>query len=327
MKKVLTLISIGLVSAGVLVSAQQTPQDAFKFIALGDMPYALPADYPKFEKLIGMINTSAPAFSVHIGDIKSGSSPCTNENILKIKGYFDTFEQPLIYTPGDNEWTDCHREAAGKFDPLERLDYLRKTFFNTTNSQGKTPIKLERQADVSEYKQMVENARWQKNNIMFGTLHVVGSNNGFERNAESVAEFFVRDNANVAWIKDIFTKAKTDGNAAVVLNFQADMFYTSTAVFSLPANAFDNAYAKAGFQKTLAALSAESAAFAKPVLLIHGDSHVLIIDQPLNDPKGVLLENVTRLEVPAGAGRVHAVEVSVDPKSMNTFGFKVIWNK
>jgi hypothetical protein len=327
MKKIIGLLTTGLLAASVLVSAQQTPQDAFKFMALGDMPYALPADYPKFEKLIGMINSSNPAFSVHIGDIKSGSSPCSNENILKIKGYFDTFEQPLVYTPGDNEWTDCHREAAGKFDPLERLDFLRKTFFNTTNSQGKNPMKLERQADMSDHKQMVENARWQKNNIMFGTLHVLGSNNGFERNLESVSEFFARDNANVAWIKDIFAKAKADGNAAVVLNFQADMFFTSNSVFALPAGAGDNAYAKSGFLKTLAALSLESAAFAKPVLLIHGDSHVLIIDQPLVDAKGVLLENVTRLEVPAGAGRVHAVEVSVDPKSINTFGFKVMWNK
>jgi hypothetical protein len=327
MKKILALLTTGLVATSVLVGAQQTPQDPFKFIALGDMPYALPDDYPKFEKLIGMINASNPAFSIHIGDIKSGSTPCSNENILKINDYFKTFEQPLVYTPGDNEWTDCHRDAAGKFNPLERLEYLRKTFFASQNSQGKNPMKLERQADLSEYKQMVENARWQKNNVMFATLHVIGSNNGFERNAESVAEFFARDTANVAWIKDVFAKAKSDGNAAVVLNFQADMFFTSTAVYSLPTNAFDNAYAKAGFQKTLAALSSEAAAYAKPILLIHGDSHVLVIDQPLNDGKGVPLENVTRLEVPAGVGRAHAVEVSVDPKSVNTFGFKVMWNK
>ncbi|MEY4530047.1 MAG: hypothetical protein RLZZ156_768, partial [Deinococcota bacterium] len=122
-------------------------------------------------------------------------------------------------------------------------------------------------------------------------------------------------------------QAKTNGNAAVVLSFQADMFFTSNTVYALPATAFDNTYAKAGFLKTLNTLSAESAAYGKPVLLIHGDSHVLIIDQPLTDAKGVLLENVTRLEVPAGAGRVHAVEVSVDSKSNNTFGFKVMWNK
>jgi hypothetical protein len=246
---------------------------------------------------------------------------------LKIHDYFKTFEQPLIYTPGDNEWTDCHRDAAGKFDPLERLDYIRKIFFADSMSQGKNPMKLERQADVSDFKQMVENSRWQKNNVMFAALHVVGSNNGFERNQQSVAEYFARDAANVEWIKSVFAKAKADGNTAVVINLHADMFFTTNSTFALPTGAGDNPYAKAGFAKTLAALSVESAAFAKPVLLIHGDSHVLIIDQPLTDAKGALLENVTRLEVPAGAGRVHAVEVSVDPKSVNAFGFKVMWNR
>jgi hypothetical protein len=319
--------TLAIAATGYLVGAQQTPQDAFKFVALGDMPYALPTDYPRFEKLIGMINQAKPEFSIHVGDIKNGSSPCSDENILKVRDYFKTFEQPLVYTPGDNEWTDCHREAAGKFNPLERLDFLRKTFFADSMSQGKTPMKLERQADLSDYKQMVENARWQKNNIMFATIHVIGSNNGFERNAESVSEYFARDIANADWIKSIFAKAKADSNAAVVISFQADMFFTTNSVFALPAGAGDNAYAKAGFIKTLTTLSAESAAYAKPVLLIHGDSHVLIIDQPLNDAKGVLLENVTRLEVPGAAARVHAVEVSVDPKSNNTFGFKVMWNK
>jgi pimeloyl-ACP methyl ester carboxylesterase len=276
---------------------------------------------------IRVLDVFKQPLSIHVGDIKSGSSSCANENILKIKDYFATFERPLVYTPGDNEWTDCHRDAAGKFDPLERLGFLRQTFFGQALSQGKRPMLLERQADVSDHKQMVENSRWQKNNVLFATLNIVGSNNGFERTPESVAEFFARDAANVAWIKDSFAKAKSNGNAAVVLAFQADMFFTSTAVFGLPANAGENSYAKSGFAKTLAALSAEAAAFAKPVLLIHGDSHILIIDQPLTDSKGALLENVTRLEVIGAAGRTHAVEVSVDPKSDNVFGFKVLWSK
>ena len=29
---------------------------------------------------------------------------------------------PVIYTPGDNEWTDCHRVNNGGYNPLERLD-------------------------------------------------------------------------------------------------------------------------------------------------------------------------------------------------------------
>ena len=37
-----------------------------------------------------------------------------------------------MYTPGDNEWTDCHRPNNGAYDPLERLNTgVRETFFAT----------------------------------------------------------------------------------------------------------------------------------------------------------------------------------------------------
>ena len=42
---------------------------------------------------------------------------------------------PLLYTPGDNEWTDCHRPAAGRYNPLERLDAVRATFFDALGSR------------------------------------------------------------------------------------------------------------------------------------------------------------------------------------------------
>ena len=45
-----------------------------------------------------------------------------------IREQFDRFEMPLLYTPGDNEWTDCHRPAAGTYNPLERLDAVREAF-------------------------------------------------------------------------------------------------------------------------------------------------------------------------------------------------------
>ncbi|MEU6787396.1 hypothetical protein ABZ912_50105 [Nonomuraea angiospora] len=38
---------------------------------------------------------------------------------------FGTFDDPFVLTPGDNEWTDCHRTAAGGYAPTERLDAVR----------------------------------------------------------------------------------------------------------------------------------------------------------------------------------------------------------
>ena len=81
-------------------------------MAIGDVPYNLPEDFERFERMITQINEAKPAFTIHVGDIKSGSVPCSDEYYVKIKEYFDTFEEALIYTPGDNEWTDCNRESC-----------------------------------------------------------------------------------------------------------------------------------------------------------------------------------------------------------------------
>ena len=53
------------------------------------------------------------------------------------------FNDPLVYTPGDNEWTDCHRANNGKYDPLERLAALRAMFFpmpGLTLGGGRKPL-------------------------------------------------------------------------------------------------------------------------------------------------------------------------------------------
>ena len=83
--------------------------ETFSFAALGDTPYHLPGDFDKFERLIKRINAARPAFTVHVGDIKPGNTRCSDEHFQKIFDMFATFEAPLIYTPGDNEWTDCHQ--------------------------------------------------------------------------------------------------------------------------------------------------------------------------------------------------------------------------
>jgi hypothetical protein len=79
--------------------------------------------------------------------------------------------------------------------------------------------------------------------------------------------------------------------------------------------------ADSGYRDTLHALSKNAQEFKKPVLLIHGDSHRLILDQPLKtvDQKHIL-ENVLRLEV-MGADQIQAVIIGVNPKSEQPFSF------
>jgi hypothetical protein len=109
--------------------------EPFKIIALGDMPYGDPKwVYPPFEALIAKVNSLNPDLVIHVGDTKSGGTPCSDKTLDEQLAYLNSFAAPTIYTPGDNEWTDCHREASGGFDPLDRLAYIRRTYFTEARS-------------------------------------------------------------------------------------------------------------------------------------------------------------------------------------------------
>jgi hypothetical protein len=279
------------------------------------MPYTLPDDYARYERLITAINQANPSFSIFVGDTKSGATPCSDEYNQKVKDYFNQFKSPLIYSIGDNEWTDCHRPLAGSYDPLERLDSLRKTFFKTRKSFGQQQLELTRQSDIDPlHHKYVENSYWVSNQFLFVNLHIPGSNNNFERDDSAKAEYQERNKANVDWIQRAFALAYSQGYLGIVFSYQADMFYS-------PSQATD---ADSGYRDTLRVLSKHAQEFKKPVLLIHGDSHRLILDQPLKtlDQKNIL-ENVMRLEL-MGDKQVQAVAIEVNPKSEQPFSFTPI---
>ena len=306
------LVLAALLATAVLPAVAQP----FEFVALGDTPYSIPGDYAKFDRLIAAINARKPPFSIHVGDIKSGSSPCSDANYQKVLDQFATFEQPLVYTPGDNEWTDCHRRRAGGFDPLERLARLRAMFFaEPTRSLGRATIAVESQGRVmaARFGKFVENARWAHNGVVFATVHVVGSNNNFEAGTPAVAmEYFERDAANVAWIDATFAYAQQAGAKAVVLAWQAD-------VQDIKQKWPGEMPRASGFVNTVNAVEQGARAFGKPVLVIHGDEHEFQVGRFVN-AKMLPIPNVMRLEV-MGEAHVHAVRVLVDPDSPGVFGF------
>ena len=289
--------------------------EPFTFVTLGDMPYKLPDDNVRFDRLIDAVNEVAPAFTLHIGDTKGGSTPCDDAALEKILADMNRFAAPVIYTPGDNEWTDCYRKNAGEFDPLERLAKLRVDFFPDSTSLGAIPMAVARQPDVMpEHADYVENARFTMNEVMVVTAHVVGSNNNFEsRDPDAVAEFFARDAANIAWTKDSFAKAKAEGAKAVVMGIHADLWDAATYYATWPRHSGHKAWVEAFLES--------AADFGKPVLLIHGDSHVFRIDHPFKNDDDKTMELITRLEV-YGANQVQAVRVTVDPDDPAVFGFK-----
>ena len=281
----------------------------FTFALIGDMPYGPEGDL-KFPNVIADINSDRNlSFVVHDGDIKNGSSLCSNEMFFNRLELFNAFAQPLIYVPGDNEWTDCHRANNGSYDPLERLVFLRALFFASDESLGGRTMTLERQSADPAYASYPENVRWTVKSVMFAGLHIVGSNNNLGRTAAADAEYAARDAANLAWLAGTFARARAEDDKAVMLIIQAN------PNFELPAAQ------RTGFNNFLAALEAETLAYGETVVLVHGDSHYFRIDKPMRGTQsGRRVERFTRVET-FGEFDNHWLHVTVDPTNPNMFVF------
>jgi len=296
------------VLAGAAVPATAAPaEDApFTFAAIGCMPYQrLPGADEAFARVIAEINRQQPAFTVHLGDIIGGEDRCTDELLLRRRADFNTFAGPLIYTPGDNEWTDVHAERAGRLDPLERLAKIRELFFAAERSLGRTPLPLVTQRRDPAFARYVENARWTLGGVVFATVHVVGSQNNFAPDRPgALDEFRARDLANEAWVRATFAEAARTSARGVALFFQANPIGEKL---------------RPGFERFLRTVEAGARAFGRPVLLVHADEHRYRFEPAIRfHAAGERIPNVTRLET-FGAANFHGVLVTVDPGSIDVF--------
>ena len=285
---------------------------------IGDTPYGS-AQLVTFPNLVSSIDADRDVSTVvHLGDIKNGSSVCTDAYFGQIRALFDTFDDPLVFTPGDNEWTDCHRANNGGYNPLERLAQLRRVFFPRADaSLGGKQKRLETQAEKRKFKAFVENRLWTDEDVVYATLHVVGSNNGLApwfgdrptgtetpaERASRLAEAEQRIAAALSWLDETFDEADDDHARGVVLAMQADMFAGGAAD---------------GFARIVERIGTLAAAFKRPVLLLEGDTHRFKVDRPIP-----AAQNVTRIVV-EGETASEWLRLTVDPKGANLFSWERI---
>jgi len=304
-----------------LASSQSA--EAFEFAVIGDTGYA-PTQEPLVDNLLEELNKSPLEFVVHVGDFGGPSAAsCTDEHRGRRLAQFQASEQPLIYTPGDNDWTDCWEERAGSYDALERLRSLRETFFAGEQSLGRRTVPLIRQSNQVGYVAFRENVRWTHRGVTFLTLHYVTEVLG--RTPETDAEFAERNAANLVWLRDGFLAAQSANSRGIVILTQANPF---------PIYAGGRGVApepRAGFNDFWSLLEDETIAFGKPVLLVHGDTHYFRVDYPLHSsapecqagthdvrPIYCRIHNLTRVEI-FGAPYHHWVQVTIDPNDPNLF--------
>lgn len=329
----LRLSSVVLLLSGALPASADDPNPIDRSIhpvtlaVIGDSPYGSTqiADFPN---LVAAINADEDVTRVvHVGDIKNGSTRCDQSYFEVIAGYFDTFEDSLVYTPGDNEWTDCHRSTNGKYNPLERLSALRALFFAEPEvTLGGQAEPLLSQASTPGYEAQPENQAWVQARTVFSTLHVVGSRNGLapwfgddandtlvDDPASRLADVQARTQAALDWVDKAFELAAFPNTEGVVLFMQADTW---------PGSAED------GFGAIIGRIAERALAFGKPVLVVQGDSHVYRVDQPLSsgDPAhdiSLSVPNLTRLVV-QGETTSEWLKLTVDPKAPALFSWQRI---
>ncbi|MDO8252439.1 MAG: hypothetical protein Q7T78_22350 [Rhodoferax sp.] len=322
------LTALGLIScAATGPSMAPSAGQPFAFGLWGDMPYKKAGDDARLPAVLQSINQSDIAFSLYDGDIKDGSSKCTDDIYTDALKMFGSMRKPVVYIPGDNEWTDCHRLNNGGYDGLERLAHLRRVMFPTMNSLGQNPMLLEHQGMPGE--KFVENTRFSQGGVVFVGINMPGSNNNLVLNVKDCtaksarnaaqcdaanAEYLERDAANVAWLAASFAQAKAHNAIGLVLVVQAD------PGFDLPETEDKDESAApgvSGYRHFMNQLVAQTEQFKGQVLLVHGDTHFFKMDKPLHGP-GNMLTNLTRLQT-FGSPSLHWVKVTVDPASANVF--------
>ncbi len=313
----------------------------------GDLPYSTVQEVVGLPNMFKDMNDQKLAFTVNDGDLKTGNGAplCDDALYTRALGWFNSLVAPAIFTPGDNDWTDCDRPNNGAFSSLERLSHERKIFFSTNRTLGQhtlrqdvqsTPLCLGERPDHSRFSEpCAENRRWTFGRVTYATLNIQGTCNNRCGDGADEAEYIARDAANIAWMKETFAAAKADKSVAVMLISQADPAFDSAdplrsglrdpkTLIQDPGITDPD-----GFFAFLTALRAEVIVFKRPVAFVHGDSHYFRVDRPLLDANGVRLENFTRVETFGDNANavtltndVQWVKVFVDPKSREVFAYQ-----
>lgn len=226
------------------------------------------------------------AFSIHVGDVKSGSSPCDDAVYEDRQHLLAHSSHPLVLLAGDNDWLDCARPAAGGHDPFERLDRLRKRLIE----------RLPAIEGVRRSATTPEQALWMHGGVLFLTLNVPGS-----PLADSGPGAGLKRSA-LEWLDAGLDAARSGDIRALVVAFHANPGFAAHAA-GKPSRRYG---------VLLDRIARFAARDGRPLLIIHGDTHIFRNDQPLHDPdSGRRLDNVMRLET-HGSPWLGWTEVTVD---------------
>lgn len=266
----------------------------FHFGFIGDTPYNR-LDEQGLRRVMQGLDDTELDFVLHVGDIKSRGESCSDALLLDRLEMLDRSRNPLVYTPGDNEWTDCGWEDSynpyQSGTPLDRLHWLRSQVYSRPESLGSRRMRVEqqrqfipnlsvRESNRLDQPRLPENMRWRIGSLQFCTIHVVGSNNGMFKTPMMREAWALRQQANAIWLAETAVLARRHGAKGLVIATHANMRFEKDL--------------NDGWNATRQAIISVAADFDGPVALLHGDTHIFRTDRLLLQSHG--LDNFTRVE-------------------------------
>ena len=348
------LIALGAVLVvGALTPAATALADGTTLAVYGDAPYGTsPTDTSETAATRAFIDAvnADPAVNmvVHVGDIHSGKQYCTEAYDKQVFDLWKRFEDPLVYTPGDNEWTDCHKvaEGGGSYNaitgqityvkdadgnpvdyaggnPVANLSLIRSTFFARPGmTLGADPRHVQSQAAVADPvhpadARYVENVMFKQSDVVFVTIDLPGGSNNDNdvwygapaQSPEQQQEIAERTGADLRWLDQAFAVAQQTHAKGVVIVAQADMWDPEKG----PAH-------QAAYEPFVGSIASHATAFGKPVLMFNGDSHVYQSGNPLSASSslaymhpGYDVPNFHRVVVHGSTFPLEWLKVKVDP--------------
>ena len=330
----------------------------------GDSPYGIsPTDTSQFDLTPGFIAAVNADPSVdlvlQVGDIHSGKQFCTEAYDRSIFQLWTAFAKPLIYTPGDNEWSDCHKGAEGggtynkltgqidyvldangnpvdyaKGDPIANLDLVRSIFFSQPGQPlggGHKVLLSQGYAYDRRYPsdaKYVENVIFVQSRVLFVTINLPGGSNNDNdvwygaptQSAAQVQEIGERTGADLRWLDNAFALARVLKVRGVVIQAQADMWDPEKG-----------AAHQAAYEPFVKSVADHTVALGKPVLMLNGDSHVYQSDNPFSpaDPvnfihPGYMVPNFHRIVVHGSTLPLEYLRLTVDPSASAPEGSNAI---
>ena len=288
----------------------------------GDSPYD-PTGTAQFDAtpdFIRTINNDTDVSAVlHVGDLHSGSQACTEAYDQAIYNFWTAFQKPVVYTPGDNEWMDCHKkkQSGGSYsaatdsivfikdsngnpvnyasgNPIKNLDLIRSIFFALPGHTLGTDMEVLSQAQMNEADKIdsdkqadkidtdakfVENVMWEKADTLFLTVNIPGGSNNGADN------WYGTPTMTNVQAQEITERTEAALHWIDIAFKQAAHSHAKAIVIQVQADMWDldgNVPSHiANYKPYIDSIASHTKVFNKPVLLFNGDSHVYRSDNPL----------------------------------------------